>query len=122
MVGKQASKYGATQMGFWNGKTAEMEQEEKEEKEEIQREENDYDLLYTLEKKVNTILIDKDREINLLKAELHSNTQFLHQIILELIARQPVTSTLRSSSVPLNSSVKMKNDDGSTVGPVRKLP
>ena len=110
-------------MGIWNGKTKKMELEEKEQKEEIKKEEeNDDDLLYTLEKKVNTILVDKDREINLLKAELHSNTQFLHQIILELIARQPVTSNLRSSSVPLNSSVKMKNDDGSTVGPAGRLP
>lgn len=91
----------------------------------------DNDLLYVLEKKVNAILQDKEREISMLKAQIHDNAQFLQQIILELISKGTVgTSIVRSSSVPIGNSgnvntksVKELVQDAKTqAGPIGRLP
>ena len=88
---------------------------------------DEQDLLYVLEKKVNTILQEKDREIGLLNAQIHDNNQFMQKVILELIARQPVStvSTVgRSLNVPSTASVKeaMRDGNGAIAGPTGKLP
>lgn len=113
-------------MALWNGKTkltAKLTEAKLGAKKEDTWEDEE-DLLYVLEKKVNTILVDKDREIAALKAEIHNNTQFMHQVIMELINRVPATGTAatRSTYVPVKRDEKMKESDGSIVGPVGKLP
>jgi len=96
--------------------------------------EDEDDLLYVLEKKVNAILVDKENEIAGLKHQIHDNTRFLQQIVLELIAKGAAPSTtMRSSSVPVGNSANANTksvkeliadakSNGPLAGPAGKLP
>jgi len=95
--------------------------------------EDEDDLLYVLEKKVNAILQAKEQEIAVLKAQVHDNSQFLQHVILELITKGSSATTARSSSVPLGNSanvntksvkelVESAKQNGPLAGPAGKLP
>jgi len=107
-------------MNFWNGKA-----KPKHEASEYFDEDDD---LYVIQKKIDSILKERDREIQLLKSQVHNNTMFLQAIIMELI-HKGTTTPLRSSSVPLNSgtnpntkSVKELTKEERLAGPVGQLP
>ena len=109
-------------MSLWNGKKKEVI--------ELNNGDNftEEDDFYILQKKVDALINDQAREVALLKEQIHANTVFLQQIILELIAKG-TTPAVRSSSVPLGSagnvntqSVKELVKNAKTAGPAGILP
>lgn len=123
------SRKGDIAMSLWNGK--------KKEPAKVLHSHNgaddefsEDDEIYVLQKKVDALINDKERELALLKAQVHDNTQFLQQIILELIAKGSSGTVVRSASVPVKDvnvkSVKElvadAKQNGPLAGPAGKLP
>jgi hypothetical protein len=117
-------------MSLWNGKKKELPKLSHAHN----KEDDDFsedDEIYVLQKKVDALINDKEREMALLKAQIHDNTQFLQQIILELIAKGSSGTVVRSTSVPVKDvnvkSVKelvadARQNGPMAAGPAGKLP